>query len=230
MKNCNEVVEWLTDGARPTSETREVVAELCDRLVGCGIPVWRFGLFVLTLHPQIMGQAFLWKPGAGVEVRSASFETFETEAFRQSPVRRVIDTRASLRRKLGEENCPIDFEVTRELKAQGATDYLAVPLFFASGGVHGATFATQQPGGFTDAQIAAIKSVIAPLARVAENRLLERTASILLDTYVGNNAGLAHSSRTNPARRHCHDQRGDLAVGYARFHAPCRSPAAADPC
>ena len=189
MKGSDEVVEWLTDGARPASNTREVVAELCDRLIGCGIPVWRFGLFVLTLHPQIMGQAFLWKPGVGVEVISASFETFETEAFRQSPVRRVIDTCASLRRKLGEENCPIDFDVTRELRAQGATDYLAVPLFFASGGVHGATFATQQPDGFTDAQIAAIESVIAPLARVAENRLLERTASILLDTYVGNNAG-----------------------------------------
>ena len=189
MKGSDEVVEWLTDGARSASTTPGVVAELCDRLIGCGIPVWRFGLFVLTLHPQIMGQAFLWKPAVGVEVTSASFETFETEAFRQSPVRRVIDTRASLRRKLGEENCPIDFDVTRELRAQGATDYLAVPLFFASGGVHGATFATQQPGGFTDAQIAAIKSVIAPLARVAENRLLERTASMLLDTYVGNNAG-----------------------------------------
>ena len=189
MTSCSDVVEWLTDGAQPASDTREVVAELCDRLVGCGIPIWRFGLFVLTLHPQIMGQAFLWKPGAGVEVRSASFETFETEAFRQSPVRRVIDTRTSLRRKLVEASCPIDFEVTLDLRAQGVTDYLAVPLFFASGGVHGATFATRQPGGFTDAQIAAIKSVIAPLARVAENRLLERTASILLDTYVGNNAG-----------------------------------------
>lgn len=197
----------MTDGARPTSETREVVAELCDRLVGCGIPVWRFGLFVLTLHPQIMGQAFLWQPGAGVEVRSASFETFETEAFRQSPVRHVINTRASLRRKLGEASCPIDFEVTRDLKAQGATDYLAVPLFFASGLVHGATFATRQPGGVTDAQVAAIKSVIAPLARVAENRLLERTASILLDTYVGNNA----SSRILAGQI----RRGDTATIHA---------------
>ena len=189
MTSCSDVVEWLTDGAQPASDAREVVADLCDRLVDCGLPLWRFGLFVLTLHPQIMGQAFLWTRGERVEVRSASFETFETEAFRQSPVRRVIDTRTSLRRKLGEANCPIDFEVTRDLEAQGATDYLAVPLFFANGGVHGATFATRQPGGFTDAQIAAIKSVIAPLARVAENRLLERTASILLDTYVGNNAG-----------------------------------------
>ena len=58
MKGSDEVVEWLADGARSASNTPEVVAELCDRLIGYGIPVWRFGLFVLTLHPQIMGQAF----------------------------------------------------------------------------------------------------------------------------------------------------------------------------
>jgi adenylate cyclase len=83
----------------------------------------------------------------------------------------------------------MDFAVTRDLRMQGVTDYLAVPLLFASGAVHGATFATEHPGGFADAQIAAIESVVAPLARVAENRMLERTASILLDTYVGNSAG-----------------------------------------
>jgi adenylate cyclase len=189
MAGYTEVVEWLIDGAQPASETREVVSGLCERLVDSGIPVWRFGLFVLTLHPQIMGQAFLWKPGADVDVVSASFETFKTEAFRQSPVRRVIDTRAPLRRKLEETSCPMDFEVTRDLRVQGATDYLAVPLLFARGAVHGATFATRQPGGFTDEQIAVIESIVGPLARVVENRLLERTASILLDTYVGKNAG-----------------------------------------
>jgi adenylate cyclase len=189
MTGCNKIVEWLVDGARSVSDTREVVSELCDRLVGCGIPVSRFGLFVLTLHPQIMGQAFFWKRGTAVDVISAPFETFETEDFRQSPVRRVIDTRAPLRRRLGEASCPIDFAVTRDLRAQGVTDYLAVPLFFASGAVHGATFATEQSGGFTDWQITAIESIVAPLARVAENRLLERTARILLDTYVGNSAG-----------------------------------------
>jgi adenylate cyclase len=189
MTDGNKIVEWLVDGARSVSNTREVVSELCDKLAGCGIPVSRFGLFVLTLHPQIMGQAFFWKPGAGVDVRSASFETFETEDFRQSPVRRVIDTGTPLRRRLAETDCPMDFAVTRDLKSQGVTDYLVVPLFFASGAVHGATFATQQPGGFTDEQIAVIESIVAPLARVAENRVLERTASILLDTYVGNGAG-----------------------------------------
>jgi adenylate cyclase len=57
------------------------------------------------------------------------------------------------------------------------------------GSVHGATFTTRHPGGFTDAQIAVLESVVAPLARVAENRTLQRTATTLLDTYVGNHAG-----------------------------------------
>src|SRR6202050_5452096 len=206
MKGSDEVVEWLTDGARPASNTREVVAELCDRLIGCGIPVWRFGLFVLTLHPQIMGQAFLWKPGVGVEVTRASFETFETEAFRQSPVRRVIDTRASPRRKLGEENCPIDFEVTHELKTRGATDYLAVPLFFASSGVHGATFATQQPGGSRMPRLPPFNPL--SLHWPALPRIACWSASVLLDTYRRQQRRTALSGRTHQAWRHFYDPPG----------------------
>src|SRR5712692_4035772 len=123
------IVGWLVDGARSASDTGGVLAELCDRLLDCGIPLWRVGLFVLTLHPQIMGQRFLWKPGAAVDVNSAPFEAFQAGDFRNSPVRRVIDTGLAVRRKLAEKNCPIDFAMISDLRAQGATDYLAVPLF-----------------------------------------------------------------------------------------------------
>jgi adenylate cyclase len=44
-------------------------------------------------------------------------------------------------------------------------------------------------GGFTDAQIAGIETIVRPLARVAEIRALQRTATNLLDTYVGHHAG-----------------------------------------
>ena len=183
------IVDWLVDGARSAPDLESVLGRLCDRLLDCGVPIWRVGLFVLTLHPQIMGQRFLWSPGAAVDVNNAPFEAFKSEDFRHSPVRRVIDTGVSLRRKLADTNCPIDFAVTRDLQAQGATDYLAVPLLFADGAVHGATLTTKEPGGFTDAQIAGIESVVAPLTRVAENRTLRRVASTMLDTYVGNQAG-----------------------------------------
>jgi adenylate cyclase len=147
------------------------------------------GLFVLTLHPQIMGQRFLWTLGTAVAVTSGSFDDFQAEDFRNSPVRRVIDTGMVLRRRLADKRCPMDFATVGELREQGVTDYLALPLFFTDGTVHGATFATRQPGGFSDAQITHLESLAAPLSRVAENYTLRRTASTLLDTYVGNQAG-----------------------------------------
>jgi adenylate cyclase len=76
-----------------------------------------------------------------------------------------------------------------ELRAERITDYLAVPLVFTDGAIHVVTCTTRQRGGFTEAQTAAIEAIIAPLARVAEIRMLRRMASILLDTYVGRSPG-----------------------------------------
>lgn len=179
------LVDWLVDGARSAPDTERVVSELCDRLLARGIPLARVGLFVLTLHPQITGQRFLWRPGAAVDVNSAPLAAFRSADFRHSPVRRVIDTDAPLRRRLAAADCPMDFAMIRDLREQGATDYLAVPLRFTDGAIHAATFATDDPGGFTDAHLAALHAVAAPLARVAEIHTLRRTAGTLLDTYVG---------------------------------------------
>jgi adenylate cyclase len=83
----------------------------------------------------------------------------------------------------------MDFPILRELRAEGVTDYLASPLFFTDGAVHLVTCTTRQPDGFTDVQIVGIEAIMTPLARVAEIRALRRTASTLLDTYVGHDAG-----------------------------------------
>ena len=189
MNDTKAIADWLIDGARSAANTQDMLAQFCDRLLGCGIPIWRVGLFIFTLHPQVMGQRVLWKPDAPVAVDNASFEMFQSEDFRRSPVRHVIDTGVALRRRLVEAVCPLDFALTRDLKAQGVTDYFVVPLVFADGVVHAASFATQHPAGFADRQIAGIEQLVAPLTRVIESRMLKRTAIILLDTYVGNQAG-----------------------------------------
>ncbi|MCW5892989.1 MAG: adenylate/guanylate cyclase domain-containing protein [bacterium] len=183
------IVDWLVDGARSAADTEGVLAELCERLAGCGMPLSRAALFVHTLHPQVMGIRFLWKPGEAVEVDRAPFEAFEAEDFRHSPVRHVIDTGVALRRRLADASCRLDSAVVRDLRAAGATDYLAVPLRFADGTVRCATFTTEAPGGFRDAQVAGLQAIVAPLARVVENQTLRYTASTLLDTYVGAHAG-----------------------------------------
>src|SRR6201999_2476600 len=45
------------------------------------------------------------------------------------------------------------------------------------------------PGGFSDDQLAALRTLVRPLTRVIEIVNLTRTATRLLDTYVGNRAG-----------------------------------------
>ncbi len=166
-----------------------VLAALCDRLVQAGIPLWRVAVFVRTLHPEIMGRRFVWQPGVGVAISEGSFDVLESDQFRNSPFVAVVKSGRAMRRRLAEPDSPEEFPIFRELRAEGVTDYLATPLIFTDGAVHVATWSTQQVGGFTDAQIAGIETIVRPLARVAEIRALQRTATNLLDTYVGHNAG-----------------------------------------
>jgi adenylate cyclase len=183
------VVDWLIDGARSAPQPQHVLTQLSERLVACGIPLWRVAVFVRTLHPNVMGRRFLWRPDAEVELTEAPFELLETEYFRDSPIARVYQTGVAIRRKLADPDCPEDFPVLADLRAEAVTDYLASPLVFTDGAVHAVTCTTRQPGGFTDEEIAGIEAVITPLARVAEIRSLRRMASTLLDTYVGHVAG-----------------------------------------
>ena len=191
MPDCNirAIVDWLIDGARSAPLPQEVLAQLSERLVACGIPLWRVAVFVRTLHPQVMGRRFIWRPGTEVEISEAPFELLESADFLENPIAQVYATGRALRRKLGDPDCAVDFPVLSELRAEGITDYLASPLVFTDGAIHAVTCTTRQAGGFTDAQIAGIEAIIAPLARVAEIRALRRMGSTLLDTYVGHDAG-----------------------------------------
>src|ERR1700730_1280279 len=183
------VAEWLIDGARSASLPQQILAQLCDRLVACGIPLWRAAVFVRTLHPNVMGRRVVWRAGGEVEVREAPFELLETSDFLDSTIARVYLTADPVRRRLAVPHPVLDFPILSELRAEGMTDYFAAALLFTDGTIHVATWTTREPRGFTDEQIAGIEAIMTPLARVAEIRALRRTAGTLLDTYVGHDAG-----------------------------------------
>jgi adenylate cyclase len=183
------VVDWLMDGARSTPLAQEVLSELCERLTGCGLPLWRAFVFVRTLHPQIVGRRFVWRRDTGTVVSEGTFDLLDRDVFRNSPMTLVASTGATFRRRLADADCPLDYPILHDLRAEGVTDYIVSPLRFTNGDIHFASWATRQPGGFTEAEIAALDAVVMPLTRVAEIRALHRVASVLLSTYVGQNAG-----------------------------------------
>lgn len=187
--DAKAIADWLIDGARSAPDKPAVLAQLCDRLVERGLPLWRVALLMFTLHPQLKGRCFRWKEGEEVEILPGDFDYFATSEHLASPFKLVLDTGVPLRRPLEGAIAEDEFEVIRELKAQGATDYLAMPLFFADGTTHCVTFATRSPGGFSDAHLEALNATAAPLARVIETHALRRRAGTLLDTYIGVQAG-----------------------------------------
>jgi adenylate cyclase len=189
MTSVRPIVDWLIDGARSAPTAPAVLAELCDRLTAAGIPLWRVAVFVQTLHPNVMGRRLSWRPGADVEIGEASFEIFDQESYKRSPVVRVYETGQAFRRHLADPSCPRDFATIEELRAEGATDYVIWPLIFSNGEIHAVSCTTRQEGGFADAQIAGLDAIMKPLARLTESHALRRTAANLLDTYVGIHAG-----------------------------------------
>jgi adenylate cyclase len=187
--SAKSTVDWLIDGARDKPLPQDVLTELCERLSASGIPLWRAVVFVRTLHPQVAGRRFVWTPDKGTVVSEGTFQLLERDIFRTSPMAEVSKTGQPLRRRLADPECPMDYSILPDLRKEGITDYLVLPLSFTSGEIHFASWATRQPGGFTDAEIAVLESVVAPLARVAEIRAARRVAGNLLSTYVGQNAG-----------------------------------------
>ena len=185
----SDVVNWLMDGARSAQQGDQVLKKLCDDLLACGIPLWRVAVFVRTLHPDVFGRSFVWRPGADVVVSQAPHNNTTRDDYLRSPVLAVYETGKPVRHLLTGPPGADETPFLADLRAEGVTDYVAVPLVFTDGSLHCATWSTKHPGGFTDEHRDAVRRIIHPFARVAEIRALQRTASNLLDTYVGNNAG-----------------------------------------
>ena len=183
-----DIVDWLIDGARSAPEPTEKLGQLCDRLVACGIPLWRVGLFIRTLHPDVFGRSLIWRLGQAVEAGAADFTLPDTEEFQTSPVHVAIATSKMVRHRLT-QNAPLHSLVLEDLRAQGITDYVAFPLIFTDRSVHVISMQTKELAGFSEGEIGALVKIVPPLARVVEVETLRRTAATLLDTYVGNRTG-----------------------------------------
>ena len=190
--NATEIekfTKWLMDGARSAPTPPEFLQESCERLVVAGLPLWRVAAFVQSLHPDAFGRSFVWRAGADeVVVNTAGFDLPESERFRQSPLAILHASGCEVRHRLDDPESR-RFPLFDDLRSEGVTDYIALPLHFTDGSVHATSWTTKQANGFTEEQLAVLRSIIPPFSRLGEIFQLRRTAVALLDTYVGQRAG-----------------------------------------
>jgi adenylate cyclase len=188
--NLGPVIDWLVAGAPPARLPQEVLLELCHRLQAAGLPLYRVAVFVRTLHPNVLGRGFIWHETTDkVEINEAAYDFLQSDQYLQSPIRAIFTEHGEIRRRLTEPRCPLDFPVLADFRKEGVTDFLGLPLPFVNGEVHAATFATRHPGGFTGGQLAGLRQVAIPLARLAEIYGLMRKSRNILEAYLGRQTG-----------------------------------------
>jgi adenylate cyclase len=181
--------DWLLDGAPGAPSAPEVVTRVGAELHAAGVPLDRLAAYVTTLHPSVLGRSFRWTPEEGIAVGELRHGSFGDPLFENSPINDLIRHKQEIRARLDQPADTRRYPVFDEFAAKGFTDYLGLPLLFTSGEVHSVTYITKAPSGFSDAEVAALRRVTRPLARVGEILALRRVASTLLSTYVGRNSG-----------------------------------------
>ena len=183
------VIDWIVGGAASVNQPQDVLAELCTRLTACGVPLWRVAVFVRTLHPNIIGRRFVWRPGQDVEIGEAPYSILEDANFLDNPIPKVIQSGEPIRRRIGDAKSPRDFQILDELAEEGVTDYFVQPLKFTNGEVHAVSWTTLEASGFSHLHMAALNRIGPAFARLAEVYAFRRTARTILNTYLSRNNG-----------------------------------------
>ena len=186
-----EIIRWLINETREERFMENIFAALCNRLQTAGLPLKRASLHLQIQHPQWLGGRITWSDGMQVaEIVRVDHEVRERAEYIGSPAQEIHDGASVVRENLecdparGRRHAIFD-----ELRSMGLTDYVAWPIYHTLGKRHFATFATDRSGGFTDAHLADLSSLLPVLALVSEIRVKNRLTRTLLDTYVGSHAG-----------------------------------------
>ncbi len=182
------VLDWLLREGRLLGDLRLVVEGLCHRLCEAGAPLWRLYLGLQTLHPQLRAMAYVWVRGGGARELPRRHGIQESPAYIGSPIQLVRLSGRRFRRRLDRLG-EADHAVLHEVKADGGTDYLALPMPFSRGEPPVVALACDDPQCFSDADIAKFERVLDHLAPVAEAQLMYRIAVTLMETYMGRHTG-----------------------------------------
>jgi adenylate cyclase len=185
------IAAWLLREGRRIASPEELLDELCRRLIDAGVPIDRVGLHARTLHPLVAGTRVLWRSGErAVEETAYAHSPQLDEAFLKSPLYAVYSTGRPVRRRLEGADAVLDFPVLQELRDEGLTDYLVLPMISIDNEVRSLTsWGSCRPGGFGEADISTIAGMLPAFAALAEIQERRRMTSTLLDTYLGSDAG-----------------------------------------
>ena len=193
---------WLADAGLRNLSLDELVDGFARRLNDIGVPVARTFVGMNTLHPMVRARAVVWDRGTGLGTHF-EFQHVEIDApiIQQSPFAPMLrhgiaERRHDLTAPAPAEEVPV-FE---ELRTAGMTEWFGRVFPFGElvpqvGGPADperlgelflvCSLTTDHPGGYSDAQLEAVRAVLPVFALAAKATAMRAVHQGLLSAYLG---------------------------------------------
>lgn len=184
------LVDWLMRRASQIRSPEAFTLALAEKMLEHGIAVSRVGVMVWSLHPLIAGKHYIWEKGkTEISTFAPTYELHDNPAYQNSPLRHVSNGLGGVRQRLTDDTPENSFPIMEDLRARGATDYVAMPMPFSDGRTNVLTLTCDHPDGFTTANLGLVFECTAVIGRYYEVFTQAENARALLETYVGKRTG-----------------------------------------
>lgn len=181
---ADALVAWLQGDARAVADPNDILTGLCERLDAAGMPVDRATSAIQVLNSESLGVARVWRRGEGAREAILSYGDEQRRQLAATPFRAAHDTGRWV--DLWLADTPDEtFDIVPELKADGFTHYICVPVKFINGMENAFSFVTRHAEGFSDDDRALIRFIMPALGGLMEVLALNRILNEVVRLYVG---------------------------------------------
>jgi adenylate cyclase len=178
------VRDWLVGEAHEISDPNVIIEGLCLKLRDAGVPIDQAVSAVEFRHAERAANARIWEFGSPAREHIYGHER-GSEATGKRPLAEAHRLNEWIFSWL--PDMPDDaYDIVAPLKAAGYTHHIAVPVVLPNGMRNGFTFATRAKQGFSDQDIAVLRSIVPTLAALQEILALRRVMREVMRMYVGN--------------------------------------------
>jgi adenylate cyclase len=195
--DAKEMTGWIVRAAVAGEGETEILAGICDRLNAAGLSLVRASLACNFLDPTSDARGVRWlrQSGGVEEAFPRDNQDWAAENWDRSPFRFLVESgERMLRRRLDATHAQDEFPLLDRFQSEGATDYVALLWRVGEGVLLGggqglvASWSTDAPAGFTEAQIELLSRILPALTLVIMFRTNLRAARALITTYLGSDA------------------------------------------
>jgi adenylate cyclase len=198
-KEVEDVSAWLVARGLAGDSEVALLYGFCERCLSAGLDLSRGMALIDTLHPVHEGRVFSWDRDKAVAAPVVAYGPSDpgrtSGGWEESPFYHLLQSGDS------EMRCRLDgggttgFPIIDQLRQEGQTDYIAIVNRFDPDNAIGemdcfySRWTTTRPGGFSDADLSALRRLVPVLGLAVKSASLGRVAESLVEAYLGRDAG-----------------------------------------